>query len=179
MHRKQILELLENHATFNEQEEQFRIETIQFVNENEQCFERELLKGHVTGSAWVLDKSRQYTLLTHHRKLDKWFQTGGHCDGDSDVLAVAIKEAEEETGLSAIKAISTAIFDVDVHLIPERKDVSEHYHYDIRFLLEADTNETLGISSESKDLAWVELSKVAQLNDSESIMRMVEKSANL
>ena len=175
MHRNLLLQLLENYQPFNQEETHFKQEMIEFVNQNPDCFERSLLTGHITGSAWIVDKSRQYTLLTHHRKLDKWFQTGGHCDGDSDVLNVAMKEAMEETGLTDIQAISSNIFDIDIHEIPERKGVPTHLHYDVRFLLEADMNEPLIISSESSDLAWIELSKVSQLNDSQSIMRMICK----
>jgi 8-oxo-dGTP pyrophosphatase MutT (NUDIX family) len=175
MHRNSLLQLLENHQPFTREEVQFKQQMIEFVNQNPDCFERSLLIGHITGSAWIVDKSRQFTLLTHHRKLDKWFQTGGHCDGDSDVLNVAMKEAREETGLTDIQAISSNIFDIDIHEIPERKGVPTHLHYDVRFLLEADMNEPLIISSESSDLAWIELSKVSQLNDSQSIMRMVLK----
>jgi 8-oxo-dGTP pyrophosphatase MutT (NUDIX family) len=175
MHRNSLLQLLKNHQPSTPEETQFKQQTIEFVEQNSDCFERSLLIGHITGSAWIVDKSRQFTLLTHHRKLDKWFQTGGHCDGDSDVLNVAMKEAMEETGLTNIQAISSNIFDIDIHEIPERKGVPTHLHYDVRFLLEADINEPLFISSESSDLAWIELSKVSQLNDSQSIMRMVLK----
>ena len=175
MHKNNLLNLLKNHNPIDSQEVIFTEKITKFVQQNPDCFERSLLIGHVTGSAWIVDKSRQFTLLTHHRKLDKWFQTGGHCDGDSDVLNVAMKEAMEETGLSDIQAISSNIFDVDIHEIPERKGVPTHLHYDVRFLLEADMNEPLIISSESSDLAWIELSKVSQLNDSQSIMRMVQK----
>jgi 8-oxo-dGTP pyrophosphatase MutT (NUDIX family) len=175
MHRNPLLQLLKNHQPFNQEETQFKQQMTEFINLNTDCFERTLLVGHITGSAWIVDKSRQFTLLTHHRKLDKWFQTGGHCDGDSDVLNVAIKEAQEETGLADIQAISPEIFDIDIHEIPERKGVPKHLHYDVRFLLEADMNEPLIISSESADLAWIELSKVSQLNDSQSIMRMISK----
>lgn len=175
MHRNSLLQRLANHQPFNQEEAQFKQQMIEFINQNPDCFERSLLIGHITGSAWIVDKSRQFTLLTHHRKLDKWFQTGGHCDGDSDVLNVAMKEAKEETGLTDIQAISHDIFDIDIHEIPERKGVPKHLHYDVRFLLEADMNEPLIMSSESSDLAWIELSKVSQLNDSQSIMRMVLK----
>jgi 8-oxo-dGTP pyrophosphatase MutT (NUDIX family) len=175
MHRNSLLQLLTNHQPFNQEETQFKQQMNEFIHQNPDCFERSLLIGHITGSAWIVDKSRQFTLLTHHRKLDKWFQTGGHCDGDSDVLNVAIKEAMEETGLTDIQAINSTIFDIDIHAIPERKGVPAHLHYDVRFLLEADINEPLIVSSESSDLAWVEISKVSQLNDSQSIMRMVLK----
>ena len=176
MQRNSLLQSLENHQPSTQEETLFKGQMIDFVQENIACFERSLLIGHITGSAWIVDKSRQFTLLTHHRKLDKWFQTGGHCDGDSDVLNVAMKEALEETGLSNIQTISCNIFDIDIHEIPERKGVPKHLHYDVRFLLEADMNEPLIISSESSDLAWVELTNVVKLNNSESIMRMVFKT---
>ncbi|MEA5404770.1 NUDIX hydrolase [Arcicella sp. DC2W] len=176
MHRNQLLQLLEKYQPYNATDSKFQEEIISFVKANSTCFERSLLVGHVTGSAWILDKSRQYTLLTHHKKLNQWFQTGGHCDGDSDVLNVALKEAKEETGLKNIKVLSPDIFDIDIHLIPERKGIPVHLHFDVRFLLEADMNEALIVSSESTDLKWIPLSEVAELNDSDSIMRMVEKS---
>lgn len=83
-----------------------------------------------------------------------------------------------ETGIdtSNIQTISCNIFDIDIHEIPERKGVPKHLHHDVRFLLEADMNEPLIISSESSDLAWVELTNVVKLNNSESIMRMVFKT---
>ena len=176
MQRISLLQSLENYQPSTQEETLFKGKMIDFVQKNIACFERSLLIGHITGSAWIVDKSRQFTLLTHHRKLDKWFQTGGHCDGDSDVLNVAMKEALEETGLSNIQTISCNIFDIDIHEIPERKGVPKHLHYDVRFLLEADMNEPLIISSESSDLAWVELTNVVKLNNSESIMRMVFKT---
>ena len=175
MHRNKLLTLLKNHHPTDPQEILFTEQITDFINENPDCFERTLLVGHVTGSALVIDKSRQFTLLTHHRKLDKWFQTGGHCDGDADVLNVALNEAHEETGLTDIQIINPNIFDIDIHQIPERKGVPAHLHYDVRFLFEADKNDPLSISSESTDLAWIALLEVANLNDSESIMRMVNK----
>jgi 8-oxo-dGTP pyrophosphatase MutT (NUDIX family) len=176
MHRNNLLGLLQKYQPFNATETQFYEQITAFVHTNPACFERTLLSGHVTASAWILDESRQFTLLTHHQKLNQWFQTGGHCDGDSDVLAVALKEAEEETGLTNIRVLSPEIFDIDIHLIPERKGIPAHLHYDVRFLFQADKNQPLIVSSESTDLAWVDLGKVASLNDSSSITRMIEKT---
>jgi 8-oxo-dGTP pyrophosphatase MutT (NUDIX family) len=179
MHRNILLDLLRKHKGFDENEAKMLAETIEFVESNEDCFKRELEIGHVTGSAWIVDKSRNFVLMMHHRKLDKWFQPGGHCDGDNDVLRVAMKEAIEETGVADIQVFSNEIFDVDVHLIPERKDVVAHYHYDIRFLFEADKEISLVINEESNDLAWVKIDKVAELNNSESITRMLRRDVAL
>lgn len=147
-----------------------------FVETHADCFERSLLTGHITASAWILDLDRRYTLLTHHGKLDKWLQLGGHTDGDADVLGSALREAREESGLAEVSAISTEIFDVDIHRIPARKSEPEHFHYDVRFLLEADRAAPLAISSESKDLRWVPLCDVDQLTQEESVLRMLRKT---
>jgi 8-oxo-dGTP pyrophosphatase MutT (NUDIX family) len=175
MHRKILLDLLDKHSPIDENELKMRNETIEFVKTNEDCFNRELLFGHVTGSAWIVNDARTHVLLTHHRKLNQWFQPGGHCDGEPDVLKVALKEANEETGLKNLNVVDGEVYDVDVHLIPERKGIPAHYHYDIRFLIEGDMNEQLIITEESNDLAWVSLEKIAERNDSESIMRMMRK----
>ena len=127
MHRNILLTLLKNHNSIDPQEAIFTEQITEFVQENPDCFERSLLIGHVTGSAWIVDKSRQFTLLTHHRKLDEWFQTGGHCDGDSDVLTVALKEAQEETGLSDIQILNSDIFDIDIHEIPGIDVIKGYY----------------------------------------------------
>src|SRR5437773_8684321 len=120
----------------------------QFVEANVDCFERSLQIGHITGSAWIVDRDRTHALLTRHRKLNKWLQLGGHADGDPDILRVALREAREESNLDAIRPVSEAIFDVDIHLIPERAGEPEHLHYDVRFLLEADRGSPLLATSE-------------------------------
>lgn len=152
---------------------------IRFVEEHPDCFERSCLVGHLTGSAWIVDAARTRTLLTHHRKLDKWLQLGGHADGETDVLAVALKEAREEGGITKLRAIGTGVFDVDRHWIPERKGVPGHWHYDLRFLIEADPAEPIVVSDESHDVAWVALDQVAVLNPEESMARMVRKTVPL
>jgi hypothetical protein len=170
-----ILENLQQYQAFDANEKRMVDETIAFIQSQPQCLERTLTIGHVTASAWITDPSRQYVLLTHHKKLYKWFQLGGHADGEPDLVKVAVTEAHEESGLTNFSLISEAIFDVDVHLIPARLAEPAHFHYDIRFLLETDKNQTLIINHESKALAWIAINEVENLNDSESIMRMVRK----
>ena len=154
-------------------------QTIQFVAQHSDCFERSLNVGHVTGSAWIMDLERSHVLLTHHRKLDQWFQLGGHSDGDPNTLEVALREGQEESGLDTLRPISENIFDVDVHLIPERKNEPAHYHYDVRFLLEADQLSPLTISGESNELSWVTFEEALSLSQDASIQRMVAKSRTL
>lgn len=148
-----------------------------FIAEHPDCLSRTCLAGHLTASAWVVDATRTRTLLTHHRKLDRWLQLGGHVDGEADLLAAALREVREESGLTRVHPVSTEIFDVDRHLIPARKTEPEHWHLDVRFLIEAGPAEPLAISHESKDLAWVRLDEVTRRNPEESLARMVRKTA--
>jgi 8-oxo-dGTP pyrophosphatase MutT (NUDIX family) len=124
-----------------------------------------------------MDADRTRFLLTLHRKLGRWLNPGGHADGDSDLAAVGLREAQEESGLKSVRLLSRALFDFDRHWIPERKDVPGHFHYDFRFLCEADPLEPLQISEESVDLAWVSRAEVLALNPDESMRRLVSKSA--
>lgn len=174
--RQYLLDKLDSYKGIDRNEEGMRKELILFVQGNENCFERSLLIGHVNGSAWIVDSSFQYVLLTHHTKLNKWLQLGGHSDGDANTFAVAYREAREESGLTSIKPISENIFDIDIHSIPARNDEPEHLHYDIRFAFTADKNEPLSISTESKDLQWVNLGNVHTLHNNDSVMRMVWKT---
>jgi 8-oxo-dGTP pyrophosphatase MutT (NUDIX family) len=178
MHRTDVLKLLRAHATraLDTHEAAMTADTIRFVEAHSDCLQRTQLTGHLTGSAWIVDATRTRTLLTHHRKLDKWLQLGGHADGDSDLRAVAMREAREESGLTKLRAASVVIFDLDRHWIPERKTEPAHWHYDLRFMIEADPAEPLAVSDESHDLAWVDLARVTSLNPEESMARMVRKT---
>lgn len=147
-----------------------------FVRRQPKCFERTCFEdGHVTGSAWIVSPQRQRALLTHHRKLEKWLQLGGHSDGDANTLRVAQREAEEESGL-IVKPIRDFVFDIDIHTIPARGCDPEHKHYDVRFLFEADDRAPLTISDESNDLRWVSVKGLGDLTTEESVLRMARKT---
>lgn len=176
MHRSPLLFLLNTHVPADEFEWAMWLKTIAFVEAHSKCFERSLAVGHVTASAWVLSPDRQQVLLMHHRKLNRWFQPGGHCDGDPNVLGVAMKEVGEETGFKTTP-IRSDVFDVDVHSIPATNKEAAHLHYDIRFLLEADPGLTIVHNHEAREVRWVPLEEVILYNASESILRMVRKTS--
>jgi 8-oxo-dGTP pyrophosphatase MutT (NUDIX family) len=103
-------------------------------------------------------------------------QPGGHADGDEHVLNVAIREANEETGLFKLNQKHKGVFDLDIHPIPERKGFPNHLHYDVRFLFEASLAEPLKISEESNDLRWIDVKDVPVLcQQNPSILRMLYK----
>jgi 8-oxo-dGTP pyrophosphatase MutT (NUDIX family) len=140
-----------------------------------ECFERKLAIGHVTGSAWLVNRAGTHVLLTHHKKLDMWVQLGGHADGDADVFRVARREAQEESGLEAIEPVSAEIFDIDVHRIPARGTEPEHLHWDLRFAFRAAGGEAYRVSDESHDLAWIEIARLETVTGEESMLRMARK----
>ncbi len=180
MHRQPLLALLHQYKPIDPTELAMTQATIAFVEEQSNCFERSLKIGHITGSAWIVSPDRQQFLLIHHRKLDRWLQPGGHADGDPDVVAVALREAQEETGLTSLRLVAEPgttplIFDVDVHPIPARGEVAEHLHYDIRFLLEADPKEAFGNSDEIKNIQWFTLKSIFNDSRFNDILRMAGK----
>lgn len=138
-------------------------------------YERRRLAGHFTGSAWVVSADGQRVLLTHHRKLGRWLQLGGHADGDPDLARVALREAEEESGLTDL-VVEPGIFDLDRHAIPARGAEPEHWHYDVRYVVRATGSEAFAVGEESLDLAWVAVGQIAgDPTSDESLRRMAAK----
>lgn len=180
MHRRPLLELLDRYScsplcTDRERPEVARL--VDFVEREPACFERSTVEGHITGSAWILDSARAACLLTHHRKLERWLQPGGHADGQADVLDVALREGREESGISDLEPLSREIFDVDIHEIPARKGEPAHLHYDVRFCLVAPEGAKYVVSEESHDLAWVPRAQVQTYQTDDSVLRLVDKWA--
>lgn len=146
----------------------------ELIDARADCFERSCWAGHVTGSAWIVDASGNDVLLTHHRKLGLWVQLGGHSDGDPDTLAVARREAEEESGLE-VSPLSPDIFDLDIHAIPARKNEPEHLHFDVRYAFVARSGRAYRVSDESHDLAWVPVRRLRAYSGEDSMLRMARK----
>ncbi len=180
MHRRGVLDLLDRYLE-RHPDELVPVDHIrQFVRVHENCFDRACLEGHITGSAWIVSPDQRDVLLTHHAKLDRWLQLGGHSDGDADPFQVALREAREESGMERFREPSgNAIpvpFDVDVHRIPARGDEPAHLHLDVRYLLIAEPGQDLVVTDESHDLRWVPVSAVDALTQEESVLRMVRKA---
>jgi len=153
---------------------------LDFYNKDNNSFSRDNKIGHFTGSAWIVSPDRSMVLMTHHRKLNMWLQLGGHADGTEDLMSVAIREAKEESGFNEFVLLSDRIFDLEIHEVPAIADDPVHYHYDVRFLLEADQiDNTIIISDESHDVQWIPLEKVIGLNPEISMQRMVKKTLDL
>lgn len=143
----------------------------------ERAFDRDhFLPGHFTASAFVLSPARDALLLIHHGKLDRWLQPGGHIERqDANPFAAALREVEEEVGVHRTSLTSDgALFDVDVHPIPARKDDPEHQHFDLRFLFTA-RDERFVAGDEVKGARWFPLHTLAHDAEDESVARAVHK----
>lgn len=181
MHRQPILQQISDYHPESALDEANKKAILQFIQNNPDCFNRDLLYGHVTGSAWIINQTRDKVLLTLHAKVTAWMQMGGHSDGDPLTHQVALREAHEESGLQYIKPLSPGIFDVDVHHYPVRQRNSElepeHLHFDLRYIFEADENEQLTPQvGESNGLKWIPLNEAHQLNSQEHFLRMIRKT---
>jgi 8-oxo-dGTP pyrophosphatase MutT (NUDIX family) len=158
------------------------------VHGHADCFDRTCRPGHITAAAWILSADRQRVLLTHHRKLNRWLQLGGHTDGQWQVEEAALREAREESGLTRFEFLPiegvVMPFDLDVHVIPARYNEQgeliedAHEHHDIRFLLVA-RDGAIQVSDESHDVRWYTPQEVRELTDEESVLRMLEKALAL
>jgi len=172
-----ILEQLIKNYSQAYPEEKAPLDMLKFLDHETGYFSRNSYNGHFTGSAWIVSPDKSSILMTHHKKLGKWIQLGGHADGENDLLKVALREAKEESGIQQFKVLSEKIFDLDIHAIPQHNYEPGHLHYDIRFLIEADpTGEAVIISDESHDVTWIPLEDVAKINPEVSIQRMIKKT---
>jgi 8-oxo-dGTP pyrophosphatase MutT (NUDIX family) len=185
--RQEILGLLQKYKTFWFQELNNPIgedpeipgKFESFVQSHENCFSRELLIGHITGSALIVNEAMDSVLLTHHRKLNLWLQLGGHADGNPHPHEVALTEGREESGLSNLRFFDhskvPAITDLDIHSIPARPGEPEHLHYDVRYIVIAAEGGKIEISDESHDLRWFPIEEAYAIANQWSMHRQFDK----
>jgi 8-oxo-dGTP pyrophosphatase MutT (NUDIX family) len=153
------------------------------------CHNRSCLPAHITASAFVIHHSCTATVLLFHRKIKKWMQPGGHADGQTVLHGVALKEAKEETGILGLgfltlpgvnsNAGEPIPFDVDIHKIPEWKSVPEHWHFDVRYVLQAPPDALLAANHESCDAQWVPFADIPRYTEEESVLRMARKLSRM
>ena len=157
--RQELLNEIAAYVPVNEQEERDKNLIFHWIEQQEDAFSRENVVAHVTASAWVVNKDRSKVLMVYHNIYNSWSWLGGHADGETDLLSVAIREVKEESGISHVCPVSENIFSlesltVDGH-IKKGKYVSSHLHLNITYLLEADSEEAVRIKTdENSGVAW-------------------------
>ena len=179
LQRENIISRLQSYVPFDNKEQQHLKKTLDFVIQESKCFDRATVSGHVTGSAWIISHDQQFVLLTHHMRLNKWFQLGGHSDGCPNTHEVALREAREESGIESLTLATHNIFGIDVHSIPKRGIEPKHYHYDIVYLIKTDRFIPLIKSGESKELKWVRIDDICNYTKDPFIVRLVQKTRDL
>jgi 8-oxo-dGTP pyrophosphatase MutT (NUDIX family) len=157
------------------EESAHRQRMIELLDSCPDCFRRDAFPAHFTGSAFVVSADGTRGLLHHHRKLDRWLQFGGHCDGEADVLSVARREAYEESGIDDLIVASTRPFDLDIHEIPVIGNEPSHLHYDVRYVLIAPQQAEIRTSSESKELRWFTGEEMKDRDLDSGLRRLIEK----
>ncbi len=179
MHRQPLLALLRRYEAEHPDELACVSRITSLVTASPHCFERSCMPGHITASVWIASADRNRFLLTHHKKLNRWLQLGGHADGDPDVREVALREAREESGMGEfdfLPAQEPSLIDVDVHRIPAFGGEAAHHHHDLRFLLIAKPDQPIQVSDESHDVAWFDLNRIEEVISEVSLLRLARKS---
>jgi 8-oxo-dGTP pyrophosphatase MutT (NUDIX family) len=171
--KQELIQLIENYS----ENDTNKALTLLFLTKYDDFWSKKNTVGQITCACWVVNKERTKALMTHHLKLNRWLQLGGHLEAeDNTIVDSCIRELKEESGIYNFKLLREEIFDLDVHPIPEsKKGVPAHIHYDIRMVFEADENEPIQFDiSESNNITWMSIEEVKQLNN-ESITRMIRK----
>lgn len=154
-----IREEIERYRPFNEQERKDQELILRSLKEGKALFTRDNLWGHMTASAWVVNPRHDRVLMVYHNLYHSWSWLGGHADGEEDLLSVAIREVQEESGLMTVKPLSQAIFSLEVLTVEghlKRGDyVSSHLHLNVTYLLEANDGEALHVKAdENSGVQW-------------------------
>ncbi len=142
-----------------EQEARDRAVILDFIARNPDAFLRTNLIAHMTASAWVVDREREHVLMVYHNIYNSWSWTGGHADGERDLLSVAVREVREETGAEHVRPVTGDIFSLEVLTVDGHEKrgeyVPSHLHLNVTYLLEADKNDTLHIcAAENSGVRW-------------------------
>lgn len=150
-----------------------RARMLDFIDAHPDALHRSCLEGHLTGSAAVIDPSTRQVLLLLHRKVQRWLQPGGHADGDGNLARVALREAEEETGIAGLRVLTPAI-DLDVHLFHNAKAIEpDHLHLDVRHLVLAPPGAVAVTNHESDGVRWVPVDDLSAVEVDAGTVRMV------
>lgn len=189
MNREKLLQQIQNYSPYNEQEEKDRKLILNYLKTNEDAFFRTNAVAHMTASAWVVNNDRSKVLMVYHKIYDSWSWTGGHADGETDLLAVALREVQEETGVTSAVPVSEDIFSLESLTVDGHEKrgeyVSSHLHLNITYLLEADDREELKVcEAENKGVAWFTPEEALQASTEPWFVKriyqkLVHKTSNL
>lgn len=178
-----LIEQIERYQPYNEQEEKDKQTILKYINTFDDVLTRKNEFGHFTASSWVLNKERTKVLMIYHNIYKSWAWTGGHADGDTDLLYTAIRELKEETGVKNVKVLDDDIFSLEIVCVnghmKRGEYVSSHVHLNLTFLLEVDENETLKMKEdENSGVKWINIEDVEKVSNEKWIKENIYRKLN-
>ena len=158
---------LKAYVPWNEQEMNDREEIVRQLSVSPDIFTRNNRTAHMTASSWIINHERNKVLMVYHNIYDSWSWSGGHADGETDLLAVAVREAQEETGITHVRPVSDRIFSLEILTVDGHEKrgcyVSSHLHLNLTYLLEADETDAIHRKEdENKGVAWFGLDEAVE-----------------
>lgn len=178
-----IIEEIKKYRPCNAQEQRDQALILDFLEKNGDAFLRSNLLAHMTASSWIVNPERTKTLMVYHNLYDSWSWTGGHADGETDLLSVALREAREETGIAHVRPLSPEIFSLEVLTVDGHEKrgeyVPSHLHMNVTYLLEAEESDTLHICrEENSGVAWFTLEEALKASSEPWFVERIYKKLN-
>ena len=178
-----IVEEIKKYRPCNAQEQRDQTLILDFLEKNGDAFLRSNLLAHMTASSWIVNPERTKTLMVYHNLYDSWSWTGGHADGETDLLSVALREAREETGIEHVRPLSPEIFSLEVLTVDGHEKrgeyVPSHLHMNVTYLLEAEESDTLHVCrEENSGVAWFTLEEALKASTEPWFVERIYKKLN-
>lgn len=178
-----IYQQIKNHRPWNEQERKDQAVILAFLEKNPDAFYRTNLLAHMTASAWVVNSQRSKVLMVYHRLYDSWSWAGGHADGEEDLLAVALREVREETGVQSLRPVTEGIYSLEVLTVDGHEKrgqyVPSHLHLNVTYLLEAEEDQPLRVcEAENSGVAWFSLADALSASTEPWFVERIYKKLN-